>query len=320
MWRPRANRSRFASGCGHQGSSRSTPPGRVRARRGQEGRANHRASRERRGRGEVSRPRRGSEGELASGQGQAQRRTRSLRERRRAVFHLQGSAAAQGPGRLRQVDRRRMRQRRTRSQPGPVCRPAVCWSKGSAPRSSDSRFHGDLQAFSCIFLLNVKQLDESDWGALNHYVHEGGGLVVAPGTPSEPASYNGPSPSQFLPAQLAEQSHTAQPQTTFGKITNVIHPLFQRVRRGSGRHARGRAGLQVLADPATRRGDTHALEIRRRLRRALSSERSRGPRPGGSCSGRRRFRAGPIAAATCGPIPTHGANFPCRVRLVVLRS
>ena len=66
-----------------------------------------------------------------------------------------------------------------------------------------SRFNGDLQGYSCIFLLNVSQLDERDWGSLNRYVHEGGGLVVAPGQRGMPASYNNPTTAaQFMTTKL----------------------------------------------------------------------------------------------------------------------
>jgi len=92
----------------------------------------------------------------------------------------------------------------------------------------DRRHHEKLQAFSCIFLLNVKQLEDRDWGALNHYVHEGGGLVVAPGNRSLAASYNSKTASQLLPAQLEERPKPGQPQTTIAKISNITHPLFQR--------------------------------------------------------------------------------------------
>jgi hypothetical protein len=90
------------------------------------------------------------------------------------------------------------------------------------------RFHGDLQAYSCVFLLNVKQLDEADWGTLNRYTHEGGGLVVAPGHLSSAAGYNNPITSQFLPAQLGEKPHPARPGTTVAKLANLTHPLFER--------------------------------------------------------------------------------------------
>jgi Aerotolerance regulator N-terminal len=86
----------------------------------------------------------------------------------------------------------------------------------------------ELATYSAVFLLNVKELEEADWGALNHYVHEGGGLVVAPGHVSQPADYGNPTASQFLPAALAEQAKSPRPSTTFGKVASLTHPLFQR--------------------------------------------------------------------------------------------
>jgi Aerotolerance regulator N-terminal len=86
----------------------------------------------------------------------------------------------------------------------------------------------DLQSYACVFVLNVGRLEESDWGALNQYVHEGGGLVVAPGQQSLPESYNNSIAGQLLPAQLGDQHTTARKGTTFGKVANIAHPLFQR--------------------------------------------------------------------------------------------
>jgi hypothetical protein len=86
----------------------------------------------------------------------------------------------------------------------------------------------DLQSYACIFVLNVRELDELEWGALNQYVHEGGGLVVAPGQRSLPESYNNSIAGQFLPAQLGPAPKAAGPSATFGKVANVTHPLFQR--------------------------------------------------------------------------------------------
>jgi Aerotolerance regulator N-terminal len=86
----------------------------------------------------------------------------------------------------------------------------------------------DLAAYAAVFLLNVRELDEADWGALNHYVHEGGGLVVAPGGLSKPADYANSTAAQLLPAALGENAKTPRPSTTFGKVANLTHPLFQR--------------------------------------------------------------------------------------------
>jgi hypothetical protein len=89
-----------------------------------------------------------------------------------------------------------------------------------------TKFGGNLQGFATIFLLNVIKLSDPDWSALNQYVREGGGLVVAPGHLSKPESYN--SASQLLPRQLAEAWHTAKPPTNLGTVTNLNHPLFER--------------------------------------------------------------------------------------------
>jgi hypothetical protein len=92
-----------------------------------------------------------------------------------------------------------------------------------------AKFGGNLQRFATIFVLNVIKLSDPDWSALNQYVREGGGLVVAPGHLSKPESYN--SASQLLPRQLAEAWHTAKPPTNMGNVTNLTHPLFERYGR-----------------------------------------------------------------------------------------
>jgi len=52
--------------------------------------------------------------------------------------------------------------------------------------------------------------------------------VVAPGHLSLPENYNKPIPNQLLPAQLADQPHSAKPPTTMGNVVNLTHPLFER--------------------------------------------------------------------------------------------
>ncbi len=86
-----------------------------------------------------------------------------------------------------------------------------------------------LSNYGCVFLLNVAKLDESDWGALNGYVHQGGGLVVAPGHLAKPENYTGPITNQFMPAQLTEPKppYPGLLKTTFGKILDKTHPLFE---------------------------------------------------------------------------------------------
>ncbi|APW63798.1 BatA domain-containing protein [Paludisphaera borealis] len=91
------------------------------------------------------------------------------------------------------------------------------------------RYRDTLKDFAAVFLLNVATLDESAWGLLNGYVHEGGGLVVGLGDRCQPKNYNGPTAAQVLPAQLDDPPH-APPggEIMFGKILDVTHPLFER--------------------------------------------------------------------------------------------
>ena len=88
-----------------------------------------------------------------------------------------------------------------------------------------------------MFLLNVTKLDESEWGALNQYVHEGGAWWSAPGHRSQPESYKNSIANQLLPAQLEEKSQDGPAAATFGKVANITHPLVPAVRQGSGQHA-----------------------------------------------------------------------------------
>ncbi len=87
----------------------------------------------------------------------------------------------------------------------------------------------DLSNYSCVFLLNVSGIDGGSWGALNAYVHQGGGVVVGAGHLCEPENYNDDIPAQFLPAQIERTG--AKPETKFGKIADVTHPLFQKYGR-----------------------------------------------------------------------------------------
>ncbi len=84
-----------------------------------------------------------------------------------------------------------------------------------------------LENYACVFLLNVRQLSDKDWGTLNGYVHNGGGLVVGVGNRCDPANYGDATPAQLLPAQL-DQKKSAKPETFFGKLTDVNHPLFSK--------------------------------------------------------------------------------------------
>jgi hypothetical protein len=89
-----------------------------------------------------------------------------------------------------------------------------------------------LRDYATVFLLNVGRLGDADWGRLNAYVQDGGGLVVGLGDRCLPESYNMPGASQLLPASLKEKSpRDAKSETTFGKATDLTHALFQRYAR-----------------------------------------------------------------------------------------
>lgn len=89
-----------------------------------------------------------------------------------------------------------------------------------------------LREYAAVFLLNVAQLSETDWGHLNGYVQDGGGLVVGLGDRCVPDSYNMPGASQLLPASLKEKSAPDPKEpTSFGKVTDLTHSLFQRYTR-----------------------------------------------------------------------------------------
>ena len=103
--------------------------------------------------------------------------------------------------------------------------------EATRPSELSTRYRDSLKNFAAVFLLDVERLDDSGWGLINAYVHEGGGLVVGPGSRSRPDSYNGPIAGQVLPAQLAEPASPPGEGTTFGKIADVTHPLFDRYAR-----------------------------------------------------------------------------------------
>ncbi len=86
-----------------------------------------------------------------------------------------------------------------------------------------------LKDYAAIFLLNVARLSEADWGALNNYVRDGGGLVVGLGNRVSADSYNGPVASQLLPAKLGEIK--AKPPNTFFARLDANHSLFNKYAR-----------------------------------------------------------------------------------------
>jgi hypothetical protein len=96
-----------------------------------------------------------------------------------------------------------------------------------SPSDFASRYRDTLRDQAAVFLLNVEGLTDDAWGMLNGYVHEGGGLVVGLGDRCQAGNYNGAIAAQVLPAQ-PEEIHSPGTETTFGKIGDATHPLFER--------------------------------------------------------------------------------------------
>jgi hypothetical protein len=109
--------------------------------------------------------------------------------------------------------------------PSSGARPIIVERRKAAELSE--RFRDSLQNYACVFLLNVASLDSAGWGILNGYVHEGGGLVVAPGHRATVESYNSETATQLLPAELGTKK-LAPADMTFGKVSDIGHPVFQR--------------------------------------------------------------------------------------------
>ena len=187
--------------------------------------------------------------------------------------------------------------------PDTPAQPKTFQVKQVKPAEFAARYRDTLKEHAAVFLLNVEQLDEESWGMLNGYVHEGGGLVVGLGDRCRVENYNGPTASQLLPAQLQEP-HTAKAESTFGKIADVTHPLFQRFAK--------EFEAQLALIPVYRYWVVKAPETSRPLMSfsdgspRFSSARSKEPRPAGSCCGPRRWHAGSNARNE-----VRGTSYPC---------
>jgi hypothetical protein len=84
-----------------------------------------------------------------------------------------------------------------------------------------------LKDASCVFLLDVAELDSAAWSQLGNYVRDGGGLVVGMGDRCLPEHYNSAVVAQLLPA--TPDKRQSPPATIhFGKINDATHPLFSR--------------------------------------------------------------------------------------------
>ncbi len=88
-----------------------------------------------------------------------------------------------------------------------------------------------LKDASCVFVLDVAELDAAVWGQLAGFVRDGGGLVVGMGKRCRSEHYASPNVAQLLPATPGPVEKSASPPTNFGKIHDATHPLFRRYPR-----------------------------------------------------------------------------------------
>lgn len=79
--------------------------------------------------------------------------------------------------------------------------------------------------YRCVFLNNVPELTDADWGKLSGFVADGGGLVVGLGPAIRPESYQGATAAQVLPATVDRPSAADQP-TRFAPAADYTHPVF----------------------------------------------------------------------------------------------
>ena len=151
------------------------------------------------------------------------------------------------------------------------------------PAEFVAKYRDSLRDHAAVFLLNVEALDEDSWSLLNGYVHEGGGLVIGLGDRCNAENYNGPIAGQVLPAQL-DQVKTAKGETSFGKVADVTHPLFQRYAKEIDPQLSAGAGLPLLGCQAAD-GDARPDELHRSSARAARADlQGLQDRPG-LCSG-----------------------------------
>lgn len=105
--------------------------------------------------------------------------------------------------------------------------PRACQVTRRRARDLTDRERDTFKDYTCIFVNNVRELKDEDWGKLNAYVREGGGLVLALGLRCQAENYNAANAAQVVPGKLERKSSREKP-TTFGKVNDFTHPLFTR--------------------------------------------------------------------------------------------
>jgi hypothetical protein len=105
--------------------------------------------------------------------------------------------------------------------------PRTCHVDPLLTRQLTDRVRDSLKDYTCIFLNNVAHLNDADWARLNAYVRDGGGLVIGLGNACDVPNYNAPTATPLVPATLDKKTNPV-PKTTFGKVHDYTHPLFNR--------------------------------------------------------------------------------------------
>ena len=181
----------------------------------------------------------------------------------------------------RRVRRRRARSRRLADEP-----PGRTWSSEARPPNSRTATRRDAGDLRLRLPAQRRPARRRGLGRLNGYVHEGGGLVVGPGNRCDPDELQRRD-RRPAPAGAARAIAAPSPETTFGKVADVTHPLFQQYGKDLDTQLAQVPVYRywgVKARPA-RRGGPHAPELTPTGRRRCSSGRSRARRRAGSCSG-----------------------------------
>ena len=226
--RPRASRSRSAPASASQGQGRRDPDRRVLPRRREEGREAVRDPARRRGRGQLPHAAEPQGGRAAPRRDRAERGARPARGRRPALLHVQGPPAPEGPDRRRPArstpsssPRRSIPTRRRRA-------PGRSWSSGTRPAEFQTRDKGVAGDLRLRLPAQRRPARRRGLGRAERLRPRGG----RPGrrgraTAAIPTNYNGDDPRP-APAGAARAEPAPGPTTTFGKVADVTHPLFQR--------------------------------------------------------------------------------------------
>ena len=154
------------------------------------------------------------------------------------------------------ADRRRVRRRCARPRPGTLAPGTPRPFQVERIRTARVHARGQelLKDATCVFLLNVAELEADPGAGSDGYVREGGGLVIGLGDRCLPEHYNGNRSSRSsLPATLGKKPGLESPRPPSARSTTATHPLFSRYPKRARRRARSGAGLSLLADHATPR-------------------------------------------------------------------